>query len=95
MTAVAERPPVAVERPGAVIPGRTAPAWLRRVTATLAAVGLVYVALGATAFLTGGFDLAPAGVRLIVVSRKISAATVKARRASRVREFTVRFSVRG
>jgi hypothetical protein len=34
-------------------------------------------------------------VRLIVVSRKMSAATVKARRASRVREFTVRFSVRG
>jgi hypothetical protein len=34
-------------------------------------------------------------VRLIVVSRKMSAATVKARRASRVRAFTVRFSVRG
>jgi hypothetical protein len=38
------------------------PAWLRLLTAFIAAVGVLYIALGVAAFLTGGFDLAPLGL---------------------------------
>lgn len=47
-----------------VVTAREAPAWLRMLTAVIAAVAVAYVALGAAAFLTGGFDLAPLGIRI-------------------------------
>ena len=49
---------------GRLIAAREAPAWLRVLTAILAAVALTYVVLGATAFLTGGFDAAPLGIAI-------------------------------
>jgi hypothetical protein len=47
-----------------LVEGREMPAWLRIATAWLAAAAVVYVGVGAAAFLTGGFDLAAAGVRI-------------------------------
>jgi hypothetical protein len=41
--------------------GRDLPGWLRGVTAFLAVVALIYVGLGAVAFVTGGFDAAAFG----------------------------------
>lgn len=49
---------------GRLVAARETPAWLRMLTALIAAVALTYVALGAAAFLTGGFDLAPLGIRV-------------------------------
>jgi hypothetical protein len=47
-----------------LVEGREMPAWLRILTAGLGAAAVVYVALGAAAFLTGGFDLTTAGLRI-------------------------------
>ena len=47
-----------------VVAAREIPAWLRTLTAGLAVVAVAYVALGAVAFLTGGFDAAALGVRI-------------------------------
>ena len=47
-----------------VVTAREIPAWLRMLTALFAFVAVVYVALGAVAFLTGGFDAAALGVRI-------------------------------
>jgi hypothetical protein len=44
-----------------LLSARELPAWLRAVTAVLAAAAVVYLVLGATAFLTGGFDTTPLG----------------------------------
>jgi hypothetical protein len=49
---------------GYVVAAREMPAWLRMLTAVVAVVAAAYVALGAAAFLTGGFDLQPFGVRI-------------------------------
>ena len=47
-----------------VVAAREIPAWLRLLTAFLAIVAALYVALGAVAFLTGGFDAAASGLRV-------------------------------
>ena len=47
-----------------LLAARETPSWLRQLTTVLAAVGLVYVGLGVLAFLTGGFDAAPFGIRI-------------------------------
>jgi len=49
---------------GYAVAARELPAWLRLLTAAIAAVAVTYVALGAAAFLTGGFDLVAAGIRI-------------------------------
>jgi Dolichyl-phosphate-mannose-protein mannosyltransferase len=49
---------------GYVVAAREMPAWLRMLTALIAAVAVAYVALGVAAFLTGGFDAAPLGVHI-------------------------------
>jgi hypothetical protein len=47
-----------------VLAARETPGWLRLLTTALAVVAVAYVALGAVAFLTGGFDAAAFGVRI-------------------------------
>jgi len=47
-----------------VVAAREIPVWLRLPTAVLAVAAAAYVALGAVAFLTGGFDAAAFGVRI-------------------------------
>jgi hypothetical protein len=49
---------------GRVVAAREIPAWLRVPTTVLAVAAVVYVTLGAVAFLTGGFDLAAPGLRI-------------------------------
>jgi hypothetical protein len=47
-----------------VVAAREIPAWLRLLTIVLAVVAVAYMALGAVAFLTGGFDAAALGLRI-------------------------------
>ena len=49
---------------GYLVAGREMPAWLRALTAFVAAVAVAYLALGAAAFVTGGFDLGVLGIRI-------------------------------
>jgi hypothetical protein len=49
---------------GYLIAGREMPTWLRALTALVAAVAVAYLALGAAAFATGGFDLGALGIRI-------------------------------
>jgi hypothetical protein len=44
--------------------GHELPPWLRGLTAVLATVGMAYAVLGVVAFVTGGFDAVPFGVRI-------------------------------
>jgi len=46
----------------ALIAGHGQPTWIRTVTSLIFVIGLVYIAVGAIAFVTGGFEFAPAGV---------------------------------